>query len=124
MIPLDLATRLREAGLVWRPAPGDQFAITDRDLDDQVFVISHMTIEVRGSLIAFNGTTEWALDDLEKDEALWLPREDQLPIDPSTDVPDGYDAEQRSRPGGFIGDPDIMDTWATSSLTPQIVGRG
>jgi hypothetical protein len=78
VIPLDLATRLREAGLVWRPAPGDQFAITDRDLDDQVFVISHMTIEVRGSLIAFNGTTEWALDDLEKDEALWLPREDQL----------------------------------------------
>ena len=78
MIPLDLAIRLRDAGLVWRPAPGDQFAIADRDLDDQVFVISHMTIEVRGSLIAFNGTTEWALDDLEKDEALWLPREDQL----------------------------------------------
>jgi len=78
VIPLDLAVRLREAGLVWRPAPGDQFAVADRDLDDQVFVISHMTIEVRGSLIAFNGTTEWALDDLEKDEAIWLPREDQL----------------------------------------------
>jgi len=78
VIPLDLAIRLRDAGLVWRPAPGDQFAVADRDLDDQVFVISHMTIEVRGSLIAFNGTTEWALDDLEKDEAVWLPREDQL----------------------------------------------
>jgi len=52
-----------------------------------------------------------------------LPREDQLPIDPSTDVPEGYRAEQRDRPGGFSGDPDIMDTWATSSLTPQIVGR-
>ena len=24
-------------------------------------------------------------------------------------------------PGGFTGDPDVMDTWATSSLTPQIV---
>ena len=52
-----------------------------------------------------------------------LPREDQLPIDPSTDVPEGYQAEQRNRPGGFSGDPDIMDTWATSSLTPQIAGR-
>ena len=54
-------------------------------------------------------------------EARLLPREDQLPIDPSTDVPDGFRAEQRNQPGGFAGDPDIMDTWATSSLTPQIV---
>jgi valyl-tRNA synthetase len=48
-------------------------------------------------------------------------REDQLPVDPSTDVPGGYREEQRGRPGGFIGDPDVMDTWATSSLSPQIV---
>ncbi|MEN0130009.1 MAG: valine--tRNA ligase [Brevundimonas sp.] len=48
--------------------------------------------------------------------------EDQLPIDPSSDVPPGYTAEQRGVPGGFVGDPDIMDTWATSSLTPQIAG--
>jgi valyl-tRNA synthetase len=48
---------------------------------------------------------------------------EQLPIDPSTDVPDGYDASQRGRPGGFVGDPDVMDTWATSSLTPQIAGQ-
>ena len=47
-------------------------------------------------------------------------REDQLPVDPSTDVPDGYRADQRGQPGGFTGDPDVMDTWATSSLTPQI----
>ena len=52
-----------------------------------------------------------------------LPAEEQLPIDPSTDVPDGYSPAQRDQPGGFTGDPDIMDTWATSSLTPQIVGR-
>ncbi|WP_028047099.1 valine--tRNA ligase [Cellulomonas sp. URHE0023] len=51
-----------------------------------------------------------------------LPTEDQLPIDPSSDVPAGYSADQRGVPGGFVGDPDIMDTWATSSLTPQIVG--
>ena len=43
-----------------------------------------------------------------------------LPVDPVTDVPDGYTAEQRGVPGGFVADPDIMDTWATSSLTPQI----
>jgi valyl-tRNA synthetase len=52
-----------------------------------------------------------------------VPQEDQLPIDPSTDVPAGYRADQRNQPGGFSGDPDIMDTWATSSLTPQIAGR-
>ena len=49
------------------------------------------------------------------------PREERLPVDPSTDVPDGYRADQRGQPGGFVGDPDVMDTWATSSLTPQIV---
>jgi valyl-tRNA synthetase len=49
-------------------------------------------------------------------------REEQLPVDPSTEVPEGYEAEQRGQPGGFIGDPDVMDTWATSSLTPQIAG--
>jgi len=47
--------------------------------------------------------------------------ERQLPIDPSTDVPSGYSAGQRGVPGGFAGDPDVMDTWATSSLSPQIV---
>ena len=49
-----------------------------------------------------------------------VPDESRLPIDPSTDVPDGYTADQRDQPNGFTGDPDIMDTWATSSLTPQI----
>ncbi|MHB8796724.1 MAG: valine--tRNA ligase, partial [Candidatus Nanopelagicales bacterium] len=51
-----------------------------------------------------------------------VPAEQSLPIDPSSDVPPGYTADQRGVPHGFIGDPDIMDTWATSSLTPQIVG--
>ena len=48
------------------------------------------------------------------------PAESTLPIDPQSHVPPGYQAAQRGRPGGFIGDPDVMDTWATSSLTPQI----
>jgi len=48
--------------------------------------------------------------------------EEGLPVDPSTDVPEGFVEAQRGQPGGFIGDPDVMDTWATSSLTPQIAG--
>jgi valyl-tRNA synthetase len=47
--------------------------------------------------------------------------EEKLPMDPSTDAPPGFTEAQRGKPGGFIGDPDIMDTWATSSVTPQIV---
>ena len=54
---------------------------------------------------------------------LLLVSEDRLPVDPSTDVPDGFSEDQRGKPGGFVGDPDIMDTWATSSLTPEIAGK-
>ncbi|MGC4744291.1 valine--tRNA ligase [Micromonospora sp. DT201] len=50
------------------------------------------------------------------------PDESALPVDPSSDPAPGYDESQRGLPGGFIGDPDVLDTWATSSLTPQIVG--
>jgi hypothetical protein len=82
VIGVQLAQQLREAGLVWKPALGDRFAIPDRDLDDEVFVLSNMTIQVysvpEGRVIGFNGTTEWALDDVEVDEVVWLPREDQL----------------------------------------------
>jgi valyl-tRNA synthetase len=49
--------------------------------------------------------------------------ESRLPVDPSSDVPDGFGESQRGTPGGFVGDPDVMDTWATSSLTPEIAGR-
>ncbi|WP_344857911.1 valine--tRNA ligase [Planomonospora alba] len=51
-----------------------------------------------------------------------VPDESVLPIDPSSDVPPGYTEEQRGKPDGFVADPDVMDTWATSSLTPQIAG--
>jgi valyl-tRNA synthetase len=60
-----------------------------------------------------DGTTDYA--------NVIVPDESRLPLDPSTDVPDGYTAAQRGKPGGFIGDPDIMDTWATSSVSPQLV---
>ena len=57
----------------------------------------------------------------ERGEVL-VPDEASLPVDPSTDVPAGFTEDQRGVPGGFEGDHDIMDTWATSSLTPQIAG--
>jgi len=52
-----------------------------------------------------------------------LASEESLPVDPSTDAPPGFDESQRGKPGGFAAEPDVMDTWATSSLTPQIAGR-
>jgi valyl-tRNA synthetase len=51
-----------------------------------------------------------------------VPDEASLPVDPSSDCPPGFDESQRGKPGGFVADPDIMDTWATSSLSPQIAG--
>ena len=56
-------------------------------------------------------------------DAPLLPSTEQLPVDPAADVPTGYTEDQRNQPGGFIGDADVLDTWATSSLTPQIAGR-
>jgi hypothetical protein len=82
VISLALARQLRDAGLKWAPAPGDRFVVADRDMDSDVFVLSDMTIEVHelphGRVIGFNGTTEWALDSIEKDNTVWLPRESQL----------------------------------------------
>jgi hypothetical protein len=82
MIPVELARRLRDAGLRWEPARGDRFVIVDRDMDEQVFVLSDMTIEVHefptGPVIGFNGTVEWALDSVDRSQALWLPNEEQL----------------------------------------------
>jgi hypothetical protein len=82
VITLDLAKRLRAAGIPWAPAPGDRFIVPDRDMDRDVFVISDIVVEVHelptGRMLGFNGTTEWALDSIEQQEVLWLPREDQL----------------------------------------------
>jgi valyl-tRNA synthetase len=52
-----------------------------------------------------------------------LPSIESLPVDPTTDAPPGFEEALRGVPGGFAGDPDVMDTWATSSLTPQIAGH-
>ncbi|NYD40770.1 pilus assembly protein CpaE [Nocardioides panaciterrulae] len=83
MVDLLTGQALRAAGVRWTPARGDRFAVPDRDLDDHVFVLSDMVVELLevpdgDRILAFNGTTEWALDALEASEAVWLPREDQL----------------------------------------------
>jgi hypothetical protein len=100
MISVPLASALRDAGLRWSPVAGDRFVVADRDMDDQVFVLSDMTVEVRtfptGPVIAFNGTTEWALDSLDQDDALWLPAEHQL-----RDLLGGSFRRLERVPGGF-----------------------
>jgi len=82
VISVDTARLLRDAGLRWTPAAGDRFVVIDRGMDDEVFVLSDMTVEVHqfehGQIIGFNGTTEWALDSVADRDALWLPREGQL----------------------------------------------
>lgn len=82
MLDLTLARRLRVAGLAWNPLPGDRFVVPDRGMDEDVFVVSHMVVEIHdtptGQVIAFNGTTEWALDSLEQEQVVWMPREAQL----------------------------------------------
>ncbi|MDN5571877.1 MAG: pilus assembly protein CpaE [Propionibacteriaceae bacterium] len=85
MISPELATQLdaarRARGLAWEPESGDRFVIPNREIED-IFVVAEMTIEVHelasGSVIRFNGTTEWALDSIPAAEVLWLPREAQL----------------------------------------------
>jgi hypothetical protein len=82
MISVELALRLRAAGLEWSPASGDRFVIPGREMDADVFVVSELTIDVHqaptGPLIRFNGTTEWALDSVPQEAVVWLPREGQL----------------------------------------------
>ena len=82
MLSVDLAEQLRLAGLLWSPVPGDRFVLPRRGMDDEVFHLSDMTVEVhelpRGRVIGFNGTTEWALDSVRLPDALWLPSEAQL----------------------------------------------
>ena len=87
MISRELSIALRDAGLVWHPESGDRFQLdlpeqVEAEIEADVFTVSEMTIEARryptGTILAFNGTTEWALDSVAFADAVWLPREDQL----------------------------------------------
>lgn len=85
MISRETALALRAAGLDWHPASGDRFGLAlpnDVEAEDEVYTVSDMTIEARatptGTLLAFNGTTEWALDSVTTADAIWLPTEEQI----------------------------------------------
>lgn len=102
MVAIALARALRDSGLQWHPLTGDAFAIDRVEADDEVYYLSDMTIEAHdfgtGTVLGFNGTTEWALDSVAKDDALWLPHEHQLrdllgPAFRSLTADDGYVVE-------------------------------
>ncbi len=82
MIDLSLALALRESGLQWVPQAGDRFTVSAPEMADDVFHLADMVVEARqlstGTIFAFNGTTEWALDSVEQEKTVWLPGETHL----------------------------------------------
>lgn len=104
MLTVSLALELRDAGLRWTPAAGDRFVLPNRGMDEEVFVLSEMTVDVHhfptGSVIGFNGVTEWALDSVEQQDALWMPSEEQL----------------RERLGGLFTRLEVFRSGATAQL--------
>jgi hypothetical protein len=87
VISRELAIAIRDAGLTWHPESGDRFQLdlpsdVEAEVEADVFTVSDMTIEPHkypsGTILGFNGTTEWALDSVAIHDAVWLPREDQL----------------------------------------------
>lgn len=87
MISRELAVALKRAGLAWHPSSGDRFQLdlpddVETEFEADIYTVSEMTIESQptptGTVLGFNGTTEWALDSLTIADAVWLPREDQL----------------------------------------------
>ncbi|CAN5593043.1 hypothetical protein BH23ACT6_BH23ACT6_08660 [soil metagenome] len=82
MITVELARALHTHGVLWSPLPGDRFTVDTESMVGDVFYLADMTVDVQkfvgGSVIGFNGVAEWALDSVDLEEALWLPREDQM----------------------------------------------
>jgi hypothetical protein len=82
MISIELAQRLHQAGLHWAPAERDTFAVPSGPLENQVFVISQLTALIQlynnNLVVAFHGSSEWALDYVLLTEVIWLPSETQL----------------------------------------------
>lgn len=117
--------------MLWVPGPGDRFIVPNREMDDDVFVVSDMTVEVHdypgGKVIGFNGTTEWALDSIEQREVVWLPRENQL-RELLADrfvrleaVPDGCAVDLAARDNGRAGEhrftgPDAEQAYAEALI--------
>jgi hypothetical protein len=129
MITVELARALVAAGVLWEPRAGDRFVIDAELLTAEVFWISDLTVEVHTyrdqSLLGFNGTTEWALDSVTLDQALWLPREDQLRellgnrLETVRRVETGWELTYAVRPGYVqtVTDADLECAYARAVLT-------
>lgn len=117
MLLLSTAQKLKEAGLTWKPALHDFFAIPDRGFDDKVFVISDMFVNVellRGHLEAtFHGSVEWALDHIVVEELVWLPTEEQLrdELDGRLIPVSGAGMKLTSTPDGYVCEFRVGDRW-------------
>jgi hypothetical protein len=127
MISRAIAAQLRDSGVRWRPVSGDSFVIDREGFDGEVFVVSNMTIESHefetGTILGFNGTTEWALDSVAIEDALWLPHEGQL-----RELLGGTFQELARTERGFsvrfrvhgesqtVEAPDVADAYATALL--------
>ncbi|MFE6234441.1 pilus assembly protein CpaE [Cellulosimicrobium sp. NPDC057862] len=112
MISWELALALRDAGVRWSPAPGDRFRLLAAGGDGDVFTVSDMTIEPHefdtGVVLGFNGTTEWALDSVALEDALWHPLESQL-----RELLGGTFRSLERTTGGFVVRTEVLDDLAT-----------
>ncbi|HMQ30608.1 MAG TPA: hypothetical protein PKD53_07750 [Chloroflexaceae bacterium] len=106
MISLNLAMRLRDAGLAWRPAERDAFGLPGRGMDEQVFVVSPVPALVQRynghPVVAFQASAEWALDYVMLAEAVWLPEEGQLREALAEALPPGEELRLTRVDGGYI----------------------
>lgn len=130
MISLDLARALlHQSGILWEPASGDRFVIEAELLSDEVFWVSNLTVEPQHfsdqTVLGFNGTTEWAMDSISLDQAVWLPREDQLRellgdrLETLRRVGDGWEVTYAAVDGTrhTLADPDVECAYARALLT-------
>lgn len=130
MISLDLARALlHQSGVLWEPNAGDRFVIEAELLTSEVFWVSNLTIEPQHfadqTVLGFNGTTEWALDSVGLDQAVWLPREDQLRellgdrLESLRRVTDGWEVTYAVSDGTrhTLTDPDVECAYARALLT-------
>jgi hypothetical protein len=112
MISWDLALALRDAGVRWSPASGDRFRLLATGSDGDVFTVSDMTIEPHefetGVVLGFNGTTEWALDSVAIEDALWHPLEGQL-----RDLLGGTFRRLDRTTGGYVVRTEVLDDVGT-----------
>ena len=129
VITVELARALLTSGVLWEPRAGDRFVVDAELLTGEVFWISDLTVEVQSyrdqSLLGFNGTTEWALDSVTLDQALWLPREDQLRellgdrLEAVRRLPVGWEVTYAASPGYVrtVTDADLECAYARAVLT-------